>query len=176
MNIFGQQAVGIAQRQRILITLARLLAAAQGRQRIPRRRAGGCNVPNVSDLPVVDRQSRHAPELAAIVRRRRQPARHRLAGDQDIVRSDRLSPRGQHGANLAGLAGILAVELDDFETQAVDQPNVARHTPTLEGAMEQVVCDDRRNRDLGGRVLAHAQGNRRCGSSSKAMTALASSR
>jgi len=43
-----------------------------------------------------------------------------LAGDQNIVRTDRSARLGQKGADLASMACVFLVEVDDFEAKGMD--------------------------------------------------------
>jgi hypothetical protein len=57
---------------------------------------------------------------------------------------------------LTGLPGILPVQLDDRKEQRVDEGDIPRRPLAPECAIEQLMGDNRRDRDVCGVLLPHA--------------------
>jgi hypothetical protein len=61
-----------------------------------------------SRSPILHAQTGHAREFARIAGYQDHIARHRLTGDQDVIRTDHAPPGGEERANLAGAPCVFA--------------------------------------------------------------------
>lgn len=73
-------------------------------------------------LPVLEAQFGDPFKFAAVVRDQDQLPSKGLAGDQHIVRANGCAGASESGAQVPGLARILAIEFDDFKGQRIDLP------------------------------------------------------
>ncbi len=99
-------------------------------------------MPDCLTLPILRHQPRHAGEFAAVVGNENQFARDRLAGDQDVIGTDRRALSAQMRANLAGRPRILLLEWQQGETQRIDQYRILRHARTEERTVIKLVYND----------------------------------
>ena len=90
-----------------------------------------------SDRPILDLQTRHSPEFVGVVRYQDQVPGHDLPGNQRVIGADGHPLDGQDGADFAGLPGVLLVEIQYLELQAVHQRDIARGALALERAVKQ---------------------------------------
>lgn len=102
----------------------------------------------LSALPILDREAIHAREFPRVAGDQRQAARQRLAGDEDVIEADRRACRFQSSSYLARRTRIRGLEIEDCETEILNQLEMPL-TPTVECPEIEFVQHDRRQRDVG---------------------------
>jgi hypothetical protein len=76
---------------------------------------------------------------------------HGLSGDKHIIGADRRSVAGEQSPDLAGLPGVLGVELEHEELEGIDQSLVLCRPPAFQRTIERLaaVAETAMSPDLG---------------------------
>jgi hypothetical protein len=80
-----------------------------------------------------------------VVRNEDQVPGHGLSGGKHVIGADRRSVGSEQSPDLAGLPGVLGIELEHDELECIDQSLVLCRPPAFERTVEQLMRGDGRD-------------------------------